>query len=50
MALGLIPWHSIIDWCAFHGIYDPDTIDKFLRYVRFMEKIQNEHAEKKGQK
>jgi len=43
MALGPIPWYSIVKWCELHGIYDPDNIDTFSRYLRAMEKVQMEH-------
>lgn len=47
MAQGNIPWYSIIRWCHLNGIFDPDNINLFVRYLRALENCQREYSEKK---
>lgn len=47
MAVGPIPWSSIIKWCHVHGIYDINDIDVFIRHIRALEKVDSDIADKK---
>lgn len=46
MALGPIPWYSVVRWAEFHGLRNPDDVDVLLRYIRAMEGTQREHEDK----
>lgn len=47
MSVGSIPWSSIIKWCQLHDIHDINDIGTCIRYIRALEKVDNEIAEKK---
>jgi hypothetical protein len=49
-SVGYIPWSSITKWCELHGIYDIDDIATCIRYIRALEKFDNDLAEKKAPK
>ena len=48
MAAGCIPWSSIINWAAFHGLDDPDEVDTLITYTRAMESTMRQHEERKN--
>lgn len=50
MDKGLIPWYSIIRWCNFYGIGCPDTVERFIKYIRAMEQCKNAFDNKKRAK
>jgi hypothetical protein len=50
MEKGKIPWYSIIRWCKFYDIECPDTIDRFVTYIRALEIEQSNFMEKKKDK
>jgi hypothetical protein len=50
MAVGVIPWSSIVNWADFHGLREPDNIDILIRYIREMEDVASIHAKKKENK
>ncbi len=47
MTVGPIPWSSIIKWCEVHGVYDINEIDTCVRYLRALEKVDFDLAERK---
>lgn len=47
MDKGQIPWYSIIRWCRFYDIKHPDTIERFITYIRAMEHTKAEYESKK---
>lgn len=47
MEKGKIPWYSVVRWCNFYGINCPDTIDRFVKYIRAMESEQSLFIAKK---
>ena len=40
MALGSIPWSSIVAWGKFHGVDDPDDIDELITIIRAIESAE----------
>jgi len=46
MAVGKIPWYSIIKWAQFHGFENPNLIDKLIRFIRALERTESEYADK----
>lgn len=49
-SVGLIPWTSCVNWCKINGICDINEIDTFIKYIRALEKIDNDFAERKNKK
>ncbi len=47
LSVGAIPWSSIIKWCELHGINDINDIDTCVRYIRALEKVDFDIAERK---
>ena len=43
MALGPIPWSSIIKWGELHGITDLDDLDVLIHHIRAMENAIASH-------
>lgn len=50
MALGPIPWFSIVRWAELHYLNDPDDIAVLVHHVREMERAVMEFDEKKSEK
>ena len=46
MAQGLIPWYNIKQYAVHHGIECPNEFDRFLRYIRGLEKAHREFEDK----
>ncbi len=47
MAVGQIPWSSIIKWCEVYGIHDINDKDTVIRYFRAMENAEFEYDKSK---
>lgn len=47
MSVGPIPWSSIIKWCQLHGLCDINDIGTCIRYIRKLEKTDNDITERK---
>lgn len=39
MALGPIPWSSVVKWGEIHGIHDPDDLAVLETHIRAMESV-----------
>ena len=50
MDVGAIPWGSIIKWCELNQISDINDIETCVRYIRKMESVDHEIADRKRAK
>jgi hypothetical protein len=48
MAVGDIPWQSIVKYAEFHGMTDPDDIDDLITIIRAVERALSEHERSKN--
>lgn len=50
MAVGDIPWGSIVKYAQFHGIENPDDIQDFITIIRAVERALSEFERGKNGK